>query len=328
MLLHNLIAAARGQRPFQAPAQAPVAPAPQPIPQPTAAPAPPRSSIAAPDPGNELSPDIFTNMVDRWDRRPERSRVGGNPEGYMHASSLITLACQRQTCLVAQHHVEVSDSVTGGHRIMWAQGRATETHIRDAVLGATHKQDIYGEWKCRCGHATHRGFVPNESFQCQRCLQPLDKYHEPELRDEELRVTGSPDITLQVDGRLLVGEIKSMTPDQFDGLAAPLGNHINQAALYRALYARAGFPVHDKVAIIYGRKQFKWGGKGKVYKEFHVTCTTPLVTGMVETCFQTARDVARHNSTRTLPNRTVCSGPNDKIAAKCPVAHLCFALRG
>ena len=245
-------------------------------PTPETAPAPPpvRSSIVNPSDAQPiLSQTYLTDLVDAQDRRPERSRSGGT-NGYMHVSSLISLDCERQSALISQYDADVKETVTGGHRIMWAQGRATETHIRDAIIDATGGTSVYGRWECRCGYANHLGTKPDQELVCHTCGHPLNIYKEPTQIDEDCKLTGSPDLSVWVSGFMVVTEIKSMTPDQFDALKAPLPDHVHQAVMYREMYQRAGFRVHDKVVILYGRKQFLWGGKNKVYKEFHVDATT------------------------------------------------------
>jgi len=275
-----------------------------------------------------LAPNGLMNALDQWDKRPQKSREGGT-NGYMHVSSLINIACDRRATLISQSGSVVTETVTGGHRIMWAQGRATEAHIRDAIIGATGGECVYGVWECRCGHAKHRGFKPAHEYGCERCGHPLDVYGEVVLEDHEHRITGSVDLSLVLERRVRPVEIKSMTPDQFDGLKAPLPDHVTQLAMYGELYRRNGFDVHTHGTVVYGRKQFRWGGgkgDGAVYKQFDVDLHSRAARTMVETCFATALELARHNATRTHPPRRKCDSIDSKLAKKCPVAHLCFSL--
>lgn len=276
--------------------------------------------------------DYLSTMLDAWDQRPERGRDGGT-NGYMHVSTLVAMTCDRRSCLISQHDVEVMERPTGGHRLMWAQGRATETHIRSAVIGTTQGQNVHGRWSCKCGHAEHEGVKPDQQFTCERCRLPLDQYGEVTLRDDFHRITGNPDMILSFGNRFIPVEIKSMTEDDFEGLSAAKPDHVAQAAMYREMMAKLGYPVLDHVAILYGRKQFRYGGarsrseKTRVYKEFLVDATAPDVRLLVDLCYEHAVNVAMHNAVRTLPERTKCSTVADGVRHKCPVSHLCFSMR-
>ena len=289
-----------------------------------------RSSIVHPnDQMPPLGDEFFLPYVGAWDNRTEISRVGGTA-GYIHASSLISMECVRQNILAAQNSSVVYNRVSGGHRLMWAQGRATETHIREGIIEASDRQGVYGKWVCRCGDASSVGFIPDADILCDNCHKPLDIYREPVLKNDEYMVIGSPDITKMHRAHIVVGEIKSMTPDQFDSLEEPLADHVTQAALYRELYKLAGFKVHDMVSIIYGRKQFRWGGTSgekRVYKEYVRDATALHVQSTIQFCLDTAKQIALHNRAKTLPERTVCRSANDKKAKACPVSHLCFSMR-
>jgi hypothetical protein len=280
-----------------------------------------------------LVENYVLGFLDRYDTRPERSRDAGT-DGYMHVSSLINMSCQRRSVLMQIHGTEHWENVSGGHRIMWAQGRATEDHIRKGVIASREGKGIYGSWKCKCGHAEHLGDMPNKKHVCAKCEHPLTVYHEPVLFDDDYMLTGSPDLTLILpQDYLLVNEIKSMTPDMFDDLTQPVPDHVAQVLMYREMLRRKGFKVHTHAVIIYGRKQFKWGGafnknkNNRVYKEYHVDATTPASQATVAACYATAETIKRHTAARAVPPRERCISSDSTLAKKCPVAHICFNLR-
>lgn len=324
-LLDSLSGYATG-RTAAAPARHATAPADIPVSVAPPSPVPAPGTMGASQP--VLTSGFVTDLVEQWDKRPELSRDGGT-DGYMHVSSLIGLDCARKPCLVRQHDVQTYNTVTGGHRLMWAQGRATENHIRDAIISSTDGRIMYGRWVCRCEHASHLGLRPDQDFKCERCGHSLDRYREPLLRDDEYLITGNPDLTFLIENHILVTEIKSMNEDQFEELDdSALADHANQALMYREMYRRKGFRVMDKVVVLYGRKRFKWGGKGRVYKEFHVDATTLQSRTMVDTCYDIASDIAANSRAQALPRRCRgCATPETKTAKGCPVAHLCFSMR-
>jgi hypothetical protein len=142
-------------------------------------------------------------------------------------------------------------------------------------------------------------------------------------------ITGSPDLTLLPRGNKLVVEIKSIAPDAFDALTSAMPDHMHQAGSYRRMYQDQGHSVTDEVVVIYGRKQFRWGGTrgaSAVYKEFHIDATGDNMSEAVDMIMATGLSIHQHTETCTLPDRTVCVSSADKKAQKCPVSHLCFGM--
>lgn len=269
-------------------------------------------------------PDIpegyLTNVINLMDRRPEKSRIG--KPGYTHVSSLFG-GCVRQYVAASRFNVEILNSVTGGHRVLWRIGRAVETHVRDSFIEGKERQGIYGEWRCTCKRLARVGLYQSGS-PCRVCGDEAKHYFEPVLYDETNKIVGSPDLTTLIGSAWFTPtEVKSMNKEQFDKLEAPLPDHINQAAMYRHLYRQQGYAVHDKVIIMYTKKDFQWGSP---YKEYHVDCTAPLVQGMVDASIEQAALIKRSMETQTLPGRTLCTGPRSPRAKQCPVAHLCFQM--
>lgn len=255
----------------------------------------------------------------RKDTEPQQSRL--NHPGYTHVSSLINI-CVRQYVLAGRYEVQAVERVTGGHRVMWKMGRAIEDHVRSQFIEGQGRTGIYGVWKCKCGNINHLGMFPSRT--CNSCGTEATRYFEPVLHDEENKIVGSPDITFLVGRFYFVPvEIKSMNKADWDALEAPLPDHVAQAAMYRRLYQRKGFTVHDNVKFIYVTKDFKYGDP---YKEFQVDCTEPLIVSMVEGMEAAAHSIKVSNEQRLLPPRSVCRSATNSRAKSCPCAHLCFSL--
>jgi hypothetical protein len=275
-----------------------------------------------------LEPTVVLNFVIAGENIQETSRVGGT-NGYQHVSSLVSLNCARKACIVHQHAVLVSNPATAAHRVMWAQGRASENHVRDSIIKATGGSVVFGVWTCACGEAQHVGLKPASDFVCARCARPVDRYRELTVFDHHRKITANPDIMLMLNGKVLVVEIKSVASDAFKELTGPLGDHQLQALLYHRVLSENGYALHDRVAIIYVRKGFLWTGSnpvGKIYHEFHVDVNSTTSLNMVEDRVSLAETIARANAAGVLPSRTVCSSPDSPSAKTCPVSHLCFNL--
>jgi hypothetical protein len=267
-----------------------------------------------------LPDDFITSLVETVDKTPEKSRSGGS-KGYIHLSSLLD-ACAREHVLAKRFGSPSAQVVTGGHKVVWRMGRAAEAHIRDAVITARNKRGVYGKWVCRCGYSEHIGEHPSRQ-SCQRCSHGLNTYKEPWLLDRVHEIGGSPDLSLLLGRSMLVIEIKSMNKEDFDKLTAPLPDHIIQACGYRRIYRDMGFAVFDTVRIFYVRKEFLWGGRGKIYKEFTVDASA--WDRQVDRLFSEGLSIAEHSRAGTLPDRlSLCHSLGAARAKKCSMCVGCF----
>lgn len=268
-----------------------------------------------------LDPEHVTRLVANADKIPAKTRSGGNKDGFIHLSSLIGM-CEREQTISHQHGVATHRGASGPMKIIWAIGRAVEKHIRNSVIVARDWQGVHGRWECRCRASSHLGVHPAER-SCLVCGGGLNTYREPLLIDHAAGVIGSPDLTLIEMGWYLATEIKSMNKDQFDKIEKPLADHILQAMGYRHLYRLMGYPVLDIVAVVYGRKDFKFGGTRAVYKEYHVRAAD--WQGQIDDMFAAATRVRRANLARDLLPRT-CTSADCTRAKSCERATMCFSL--
>jgi hypothetical protein len=277
-----------------------------------------RADVTPVQPTPGLAENFLKERIDARDRAPDRSRVGGT-DGYAHVSSLVA-ACARREILAPLLTEEArAQTLTGGHRLMWAYGRTAEKHIRDQFISTHH--DVYGQWECSCGAAQHVGI--RADGLCTTCGTGLYNYREQPVRDERRRIVGNPDMPFMLGGKMVVTEIKSMNKEQWNNLTSPLGDHIAQAATYRSIFKTNGFAVHDEVIIFYAVKEFKYGSP---YKEFHVDCTSTTVESIVAGINAAAEEIVAHREAGTRPPRTVCASSTSTLAKNCPAVGLCFSL--
>lgn len=281
--------------------------------------APAQSARAMPIIGDSF----LTDILDTMDKTPERQRLGdgeGEYGHYTHVSSLIG-ACDRQLALASQDGRTIMDAVTGGHRVMWEIGRAVEKHIRRQFIRSTGGRWAFGHWRCACHQTTHTGHQP--AHHCPRCDKPLDEYVEYTLYDHENWIKGNPDLIIQIDGWTLPNEVKSMNPEDFKALTAPLGDHVFQVANYHRMLELAGFRVFPFAKIIYCTKQFKFGSP---YKEYTVDMTAPAIRTLLDDAVLVAQGLRRAREQSTLPRRQLCTSHNSPRAKQCPFVVQCFSL--
>lgn len=271
-----------------------------------------------------LQPDYLKTILDNIDAQPEDRRLGtggGDYGHYTHVSSLIGM-CSRQHALAALDERTIRDTVTGGHRVMWAMGRYVEKHIRSQFLLATNRRQAYGRWTCLCGDEQRFGFHPPQAL-CTRCQTGTDQYNELTLFDHENWIKGNPDLIAVIpDNWLVPVEVKSINKAEFEALTDPKGDHVFQLSHYWRMIGLAGLNVHTHGIVIYCTKDFKFGSP---YKEFHVDMRQPHIQTMLEDSVQLARSLRRSREEGAIPPRTLCDSFNSTRAKNCPFVVSCFS---
>jgi hypothetical protein len=126
-------------------------------------------------------------------------------------------------------------------------GKDTEKRVRNVYL----RKEAVGLWKCRvCRHVHHIfGNCPDPA-PCPKCGHKFHwEYVEPEFTDPDTMVQGHIDILLkfQQKPKLHMVELKTMAPDEFKTLAAPLAEHRQRTALYLQLTARSSWEHAQRV---------------------------------------------------------------------------------
>lgn len=266
----------------------------------------------------ELKRNLVKEVLDGQDRIPERDRrLGGT--GYVHVSSLIGM-CARRQVLAGLHERTVQESVTGGHRVMWALGKAAEKHARQQLIAGWGYQSVFGRWECRCGALETRGYHDSRR-RCERCGESANTYEELTLFDHTHRIVGNPDLLFRDHGFFVPLECKSMTGEQFKELREPKPDHIHQAIMYRHLLEANGFPAHDEAIILYVNKNFMFGSP---YKEFHVNTRSPANEALIARSLEEAARVRDGFREGVPPPRLMCDSVHHPEAKKCPLVGLCF----
>lgn len=275
----------------------------------------PREPASAPT----IPVSVLKTVLDTEDRVTETPR--GTSSGYAHLTDLIGL-CPRYGQLAQAAHTPVHRSVTGGHRVMWAIGRAVEKHIRDTYIRSVNFKGVWGRWKCACERTVTDGLW--QGHTCSFCGTPASNYHELPLADEEAGIIGSPDfVTLSARERLVITEIKSMTPEEWKTIEEPKITHRVQGSGYNRLYRINGFEVEPYVSVIYCTKLFRFGSP---YKEFVYRVQSDAVAeAELDSMWETARIIKAGRG--LAPRLPACSSHTTKAAAACPLVGECF-MRG
>ena len=274
----------------------------------------------------EYSDSFFIDKVMSVDSKPEAARVGGE---YLHVSSLIGM-CPRRHLIAYATKVERSKTAAPSMRIVWALGRAAETHVRSQFIDAMEYRSVLGVWKCKCGHTKVSGLY-DDTIKCSKCEKKAKTYTEFVLMDHERKIVGSPDMVYvrPDNNKLMVVECKSINKKGYEELNKPHWDHIEQAAAYRQLLLQNGGVVDDYVTIIYVCKDFSFKGP---YREFRVKIEGQIQDD-VEFMWKMAEDYAKscesvkNGKTAAYPKRLpLCPSSDTPTAKSCDCVGMCFAL--
>jgi hypothetical protein len=271
--------------------------------------------------------NYVTKRVLEMDAIPEVARVG---KQYTHVSALIGI-CPRRHLLAHVNKLERVNSVNASMRLVWALGRAAETHVRTQFIDAMQRRSILGIWTCKCGFLKKEGAY-EKGLSCMKCKGGPNNYKEAPFFDHQARITGSPDLLyIRLDtNKIRVVECKSINKEGFEKLTAPKADHILQGMAYNELLRINGLPQDDSITVIYICKDYQFSSP---YKEFSVKRTAEH-DSQIRHMWDRANEIAngiRDNSEGIeveMPQRlTTCRDQTSITAKNCDCVGLCFSKR-
>jgi hypothetical protein len=151
----------------------------------------------------------------------------------VHASD-VTKAnfCPKQLALLAITDKKKKDQyINTALRATFDVGNVTSDLFREKWAGSAS----HGFWKCtRCGYLSAFGIKPD--IACKSGGRCDCKYVEASFFSDVYGISGSVDVFLDLDQpKLVVTELKIITPVDFEELAAPLAEHRIRTNLYMKL---------------------------------------------------------------------------------------------
>jgi len=282
-----------------------------------------RRKIEPVDPNGEIvelpdGDDFSLNILKRSPVALNNFRGGE----FLHVSDILG-KCARKIALAEKFAVPMpSGFLHESMALTFAQGTAIHDHIKKRVA-AGHPEKMYGSWSCRCGNLKTAPSVLSKVKDkvCKVCAGNPINYHELELRDPELKIVGSPDITLYLPeyGVYYPIEIKSINHDDWKEIARPKPDHVLQVLFYWYLLRKLGYPVPAQISILYATKGFLFKTP---YKEFLIF--PEKVISRLDEYIEDARALKEARDGGAIPCRSFCSSRDCKDAKECHVVNLCF----
>lgn len=248
-----------------------------------------------------------------------RGQTGSN----VHVSDVIS-KCLRKIVLMERMELRhPTEKLVEGQGITFAIGDALHDYLTSRFVSG-NPDKVWASWSCACGQTRKKGLYSKVSkFVCEQCDTSLTKHKEVAFPDEELQLTGSPDIILYMDeyGAYYIVELKSMSAAQWKELVRPVPDHVIQISFYWHLLHRAGWPLVNRCSILYANKEFSFK---LPYKEFLID---PQVPGRLDPYLEDLQAFRDAREGGDLPTRTFCSSIDSAGAKACPVAVTCFGCK-
>jgi hypothetical protein len=219
-------------------------------------------------------------------------------------------------------------------RMTFNHGKFMEEKIREEYL----RDLAVGNWVCGVCGKEHPTFGKAPLVTCSSCSFLNWKYIEPRFADDYAGVSGGVDVLLDIgQPKLLLTEIKTMAPDMFKTLAAPLAEHKLRTSLYlylasvstwnpasrintkeaRILYVSKSFGFKDDTLRAAGIKDAAFSP----FKEFTIKRDDSLLKGSLSK----SRAIKVWRDTKTGMPCGICPNGLTKRAQTCPANAVCFS---
>ena len=143
-------------------------------------------------------------------------------------------------------------------RMTFDHGSYMERQIRDVYL----KDIVVGEWECGVCLQKYVLFGKCPTVKCAHCGYKRWQYREPRFSHDDSGVSGGIDFLIQTaHPKVRVIECKTMAPDEFKTLVAPLAEHKVRTSLYLKLIASSTWEPAKRIntqeaTILYVMKSF------------------------------------------------------------------------
>jgi len=188
------------------------------------------------------------------------------------------------------------------------------------------KDHLAGVFVCKSCHHKHPFSAKKDLIKCEKCGNTSFSYEEYELKipiGKDRYLVGHTDLIIDLKDIMQIGEIKSMSVEQYASLIQPLPEHIAQISTYMWMVSKN----KQNIGIDYSCGYIIYIPKGNVYnkqmlqpwKVFPVPFNLSLgssLDNLVKILKQSIKGI--------LPKEGLCSNSYDPKAIKCPYVKKCF----
>lgn len=260
-----------------------------------------------------------------------KKNLGGPQEGrsreIVHASDITKVEfCPRKWAFMDLKAIKSeSEYLPVAMDVTFQMGLAAETLLVEEWLGASS----VGNWLCRrCGD--QRTMVNKPSGFCKDGKSHWWQYIQTVVESEDYAVSGSIDCLVDVgSSKLMLTEIKTMNPTDFEKIIVPLPEHRLRTNLYLALVSLSNNPYKERFNLLEARVLYISRGYGKMnevwneilpFKEFEVKRDD----ADLKPALQKAKALKLFREGKGMPSG-ICATAMDKIAKTCSCCTYCFS---
>jgi hypothetical protein len=270
--------------------------------------------------------------------RPKQSIIGvlkrqlGGPQPgrsmkIVHASDVTKIDfCPRRWALFDLFEKEAQPQyVATAMDVTYQMGFHAETLVVEEWAGDA----VVGNWRCRhCG--IQRSMVPKPDGWCNEDQKHWWKHIQMVVSAPEYGIQGGIDALFNIGiPQLVVTEVKTMNPTEFDAIVAPLPEHRLRTSLYMWILANSKHPYKEKINVQEARVLYISRGYGKLnaewneilpFKEFTVKRNDLDLNEFLKR----AKALKVFRDQGLMPGG-ICNTALDKIAKNCSVNAQCFS---
>jgi hypothetical protein len=266
-----------------------------------------------------------------------KQQLGGSQPGrsmaVLHASDVTrTDFCPRRWAFFDLFEKQPPmDTVSTAMDVTFRMGTVTEHLLVEEWAG----EAVVGNWRCRwCGET--RSMVPKPDGYCGgQAPWPSPRKHWWQYRQirvdaGEYGLDGGIDALFNIGApQLVVTELKTLNPVEFDSIVAPFPEHRLRTNLYMWILDHSQNPYKDKINTTEARVLYISRGYGKMnaewneilpFKEFVVKRND----GDLAEFLKRAAALKTFRTMGLMPPG-ICDTALDKIAKKCSVMQACFS---
>lgn len=243
---------------------------------------------------------------------------------YLHVSDLLHKCLRRLAISKRLNRPIPPEPIFDMLGLTFAQGDAIHDYITRKVTERCPEK-VYAKWSCRCGETVFTGTKKASLCMedCEECGTPPEQYGEIKMVCKETGVTGSVDLLYLERNAFTPVEIKSINRKGWEDLTRPQPAHLQQVLWYWYLLTACGYPVHDRIIILYATKDSV--GARNPYREFVLQPSKLIdrISELKEDAIQYKHALA--DPGHPLPPNLCCPTSIAPAAKKCDVCSVCFA---
>lgn len=251
----------------------------------------------------------------------------GRPMDVLHASDVTRLDfCPRRWAFFdLLDKSPMMQVVSTAMDVTFQIGRLIERMVVEEWAGDA----VIGNWQCRlCGDA--RSMVPHPGGHCKTGKKHWWEYRQMVVEAPEYGIQGAIDSLFNVGApQLLVTEIKTLNPTDFESILVPQPEHRLRTNLYLKIIAESHHPYKLQINTEESRVLYISRGYGKLHPEWdEILPFKEFVVkrhdGDLALYLQRAQALRVFRTEGLMPPG-ICATALDKIAKKCSVCALCFS---